>query len=357
MNVVEATSAYEDWLASNIALDVSDIALKHQLMHDSAFAFLRATYYRWLELWGKHCADLAKAPQVLSVGDLHIENFGTWRDGEGRLAWGINDFDEASPLPYTNDLVRLSASILVAIETGALSFDGKKACAEILEGYAGTIGAEDAAPFILEEDNSGLRDLAMSATRGPKKFWKKVTSEQKITPPPSARKILASYLPRGARNVIYTRRTAGTGGLGIPRFVAWGHAHGGLVAREAKARAPATCCWAKDTEARPAPFTAILKQAVRASDPGLHVASHWIVRRLGPHCERIELSDIADAKARRDMLSAMGRETANAHWGDRKTAKQIAEDLAARKPSWLYSHAARMAEATLKDWKAWRKHR
>ena len=31
----------------------------------------------------------------LSVGDLHVENFGTWRDSEGRLIWGINDFDEA----------------------------------------------------------------------------------------------------------------------------------------------------------------------------------------------------------------------------------------------------------------------
>jgi hypothetical protein len=357
MNVVEATSAYEDWLASNIALDVSDIALKHQLMHDGAFAFLRATYYRWLELAAKHCSDLAKAPQVLSVGDLHLENFGTWRDGEGRLAWGINDFDEASHLPYTNDLVRLSASILVAIDAGALSFDGRKACADILDGYADAIAAPEAAPFILEEDHAGLRDLAMSRTRGPKKFWRRLTSGEKVTPPPSAKKILSSYLPRGVRNIVYSRRTAGTGGLGIPRFVAWGRSHGGLVAREAKARAPATHCWVKDIDPRPAPFMAILKQAVRVPDPGLHVAPHWIVRRLGPHCERIELGDIADAKARRELLNAMGRETANAHWGDRKAAPLIAEDLKDRKASWLYSHAARMADATLKDWRAWRKRR
>jgi uncharacterized protein (DUF2252 family) len=24
-----------------------------------------------------------------------VENFGAWRDVEGRLIWGINDFDEA----------------------------------------------------------------------------------------------------------------------------------------------------------------------------------------------------------------------------------------------------------------------
>jgi len=36
---------------------------------------------------------------VLAVGDLHVENFGTWRDAEGRLIWGVNDFDEAWRLP------------------------------------------------------------------------------------------------------------------------------------------------------------------------------------------------------------------------------------------------------------------
>ena len=47
---------------------------------------------------------------VLAIGDLHLENFGTWRDAEGRLVWGINDFDEAWALPYTNDLIRLATS-------------------------------------------------------------------------------------------------------------------------------------------------------------------------------------------------------------------------------------------------------
>lgn len=39
----------------------------------------------------------------MAVGDLHVENFGTWRDIEGRLVWGVNDFDEAHPLSYAND--------------------------------------------------------------------------------------------------------------------------------------------------------------------------------------------------------------------------------------------------------------
>jgi hypothetical protein len=41
-------------------------------------------------------------------GDLHVENFGTWRDVEGGLVWCMNDFDEVCRMPYTIDLVRLA---------------------------------------------------------------------------------------------------------------------------------------------------------------------------------------------------------------------------------------------------------
>ena len=55
-----------------------------------------------------------------AVGDLHIENFGTWEmltDG----CVGVNDFlDEADELPYTNDLIRLATSTRLArAEQGA----------------------------------------------------------------------------------------------------------------------------------------------------------------------------------------------------------------------------------------------
>ena len=52
--------------------------------------------------------------RVLAVGDIHLENFGTWRDADGRLVWGVNDFDEAAQMPYVLDLVRLAASALLA---------------------------------------------------------------------------------------------------------------------------------------------------------------------------------------------------------------------------------------------------
>src|SRR3974390_2499593 len=108
MDLRESTRAYEAWLARTVPLGSSDLARKHRLMARDAFSFLRATFYRWAQLWPEVCGELADAPAVLAVGDLHVENFGTWRDAEGRLIWGVNDFDETASLPYTQDLVRLA---------------------------------------------------------------------------------------------------------------------------------------------------------------------------------------------------------------------------------------------------------
>src|SRR4029077_12321819 len=101
------TARYETWLAARIPLIRAELELKHRAMSAGTFPFLRATFYRWAECWRATVGDAAEPPLVLAVGDLHVENFGTWRDAEGRLIWGVNDFDEAWPLPYTNDLIRL----------------------------------------------------------------------------------------------------------------------------------------------------------------------------------------------------------------------------------------------------------
>ena len=92
--IITATIDYEAWLSRQVDVVEADLHLKHRQMASSLFAFLRATFYRWGPLWRETCPDLVETPRVLAVGDLHVENFGTWRDKEGRLVWGVNDFDE-----------------------------------------------------------------------------------------------------------------------------------------------------------------------------------------------------------------------------------------------------------------------
>ena len=133
MNIVKATKKFEEWLGQHIRIVGPDLRLKHERMAGSLFPFLRATFYRWVQVWPAVCPDLEKAPRLLAVGDLHVENFGTWRDTDGRLVWGVNDFDEASLFPYTLDLVRLATSAIVAAREQRLAMKPKEATEAILE--------------------------------------------------------------------------------------------------------------------------------------------------------------------------------------------------------------------------------
>ena len=139
----EYTAGYEDWLRRQCQIDDDDLDYKHDQMADPAdpFPFFRGTYYLWARHWPAACADLIAAPQVLAVGDLHVENFGSWRDADGRLCWGVNDFDEVDELPYAHDLVRLAASTRFARRSGAIGTKLGAASAAILTGYVKALRA------------------------------------------------------------------------------------------------------------------------------------------------------------------------------------------------------------------------
>src|SRR5262245_29325764 len=156
MNIHESTRLYEDWLQRQLKGEVveSERACKHEKMKEGTFAFLRATYWRWAETILDVCPDLATTPEVLAIGDAHLENYGTWRDVDGRLAWGVNDFDVAAPMPYALDLVRLAASALHA--GGRRHVTAEDICARILEGYAD--GLRNPRPIVLDRDYGWLRE-------------------------------------------------------------------------------------------------------------------------------------------------------------------------------------------------------
>jgi uncharacterized protein (DUF2252 family) len=96
MDILTATKDFEKWVSGHTHVVKSQLAAKHQQMAESPIQFLR-TFYWWTRLFPEICPELHKTPSVLAVGDLHIASFGTWRDGYGRLIWGIDDFDEAVP--------------------------------------------------------------------------------------------------------------------------------------------------------------------------------------------------------------------------------------------------------------------
>lgn len=357
MNIVKATRRFEEWLGRHTTLVKPDLRLKHQRMAEAAFPFLRATFYRWMQVWPEVCAGLAQAPHVLAVGDLHVENFGTWRDIEGRLVWGVNDFDEAAVLPYTLDLVRTAASVLLATEAGHLAIRVKEACAALLDGYRKSL-AEEGRPFVLEEEHTWLRQIATGELRDPVHFWQKMDSLPKMTTgiSASAREALERLMPERGLSYRTVRRVAGLGSLGHVRVVALTECHGGRIAREAKALAPSSVDWARGVKgAEEILYQAIISRAVRCPDPFVRLCGHWIVRRLSPHCSRIELHELPTRRDELRLLFAMGWETANIHLGSQNARKQIRRHLAGLKPNWLSAAAKDMAGAVTRDWREWKR--
>jgi hypothetical protein len=357
MDLIKATKAYEAWLCERIPLIEADLRLKHQRMAQSPFPFLRATFYRWVQLWPQVCPELATAPTLLGVGDLHVENFGTWRDGEGRLIWGVNDFDEVAPIPYPNDLVRLAVSAKLAISENHLSCDPADACDAILAGYREGFG-KGGAPFVLAEQHGWLRDLATSELRDPALYWQKFHQLPTVRAglPAAIKAALNQALPGVRLPFRVVHRQAGLGSLGRRRFTALAEWRGGWIAREAKELVVSAWHWEKENRAGTGIlYQQAIGQAVRVPDPFVEVKGRWLIRRLASDCSRIELGSLPKTREELKLLHAMGWETANIHLGTKAAAGGVFKDLNRRPGKWLHRAADAMAKATLEDWKGWAK--
>jgi hypothetical protein len=356
MNIHQATADYETWLARELTLIDADLALKHTNMAADPFSFFRATFYRWVQLWKEWNSDLTKAPEVLAVGDLHVENFGTWRDIEGRLIWGINDFDEAAQMPYTLDLVRLAASARLASKLCQLTIGSKEACDALLLGYQEGLAATGS-PFVLAEHHKWLRAMAISSLRDPEHFWTKMEAlpVEAQPAPATALAALKELLPESGLSHKLSHRVAGLGSLGRQRYVAVADWHGGKVAREAKALAPSAYFWQEaGNQPHEICYQNILNTAVRCPDPTVRLILGWIVRRLAPDCSRIELSSLSKDHDVDRLLHAMGWETANIHLASRQGIEEAKRHLKKQSSDWLYVAAKEMTERTTADWTDWK---
>jgi hypothetical protein len=358
MNIAKSSRSYEAWLAKHIDLIEADLERKHAAMAADVFPFLRATFYRWMQLWPEVCPEEQNAPRVLAVGDLHVENFGTWRDVEGRLVWGINDFDEAFELPFSIDLVRLAVSAHIAIREARLKIGPKDACDAILSGYKKGLRT-GGHPIVLAEEHEWLRAMVTGVLRDPVQFWEKLDSlvTWRGRVPKSARRALERMLPERGLEYRIVHRIAGLGSLGRERFVAIALYRGARVAREAKALAPSACVWAgSERLSARIRYQEILDRSLRATDPFVRLKGKWIVRRLAPDCSRVELASMPKERDEAKLLHAMGFETANVHLSTRRASEGILRSLAHRSRHWLHDAATRMVKATTEDWQKWREH-
>jgi len=354
-SIRRSTRHYEDWLGQQLHGDVvgKDLKRKHEKMRDSPFAFLRATYWRWAETVLEICPELAQAPHVLAVGDIHLENFGTWRDADGRLVWGVNDFDEAAAMPYVLDVVRLATSAALAhTRRGMRAADS---CEALLAGYRK--GLKCPGPIVLERNNRWLRKLVVVREGERKDFWKDIDEDLEATKDETVsaryRKAVADAMPAPALQTRFARRIAGAGSLGRPRWMGIAAWRGAPVIREVKALVMSAWNRAHNPDVTAIRCAEVAGGRHRAPDPWYAVTGAIVARRLSPNNRKIEADDPAFLSISTKVIKAMGRELASVHLGQAGSRpKAIKADLDRRPRGWLVAASQQMADAITRDYEA-----
>ncbi|MDP5239281.1 DUF2252 family protein [Uliginosibacterium sp. 31-16] len=225
----------------NAAREPERLALKYAALRQTPFNFLRGTCHLFNAAMP---ADKAfdKAPLAWTCGDLHLENFGSYK-GDNRLVYfDLNDFDEATLAPATWSIVRFVSSVLVAAP--GLHFKHEDALehgSAFIDAYADALSAgkarwleRDTAEGLIREHLEDLRersrkDLLDSRTRRRGKQRSLRTDGDKALPASDKQYAQVAALldnfaarqenPEFFKVLDIARRVSGTASLGLERYV------------------------------------------------------------------------------------------------------------------------------------------
>lgn len=389
-------------LSFNAGRDPERLQKKYKAMRKDAFIFLRGSCHRFYE--GQAPGALPASPLGWVCGDLHFENFGSFKGDNGLVYFDINDFDEAALAPTAWDLVRLLASVRIgAASISVRKSEAQQLCRSFVDAYAESLALgevrwveRDTAKGLVGTLLKGLRERRLARFLAERTRLERIDGKQvrrlitddkgknkKPLPAGDAqrkqvRQLLRGFAktqpdPRYYRVLDVARRVAGTGSLGMERYVILveGKGSGGSHALlDLKRVGPSSLlphlptaqpAWPSEAERAIA-----LQQRVQAVSAGLlqplHMNGHSLVlRHLQPSEDRVTLDRSAQSlKSMEQVLRTMGRMVA---WGQLRSAGRqgsaIADELIAhahdrrwRQPL-LDASRARAAEVEA-DWKTYR---
>lgn len=224
----------------NQGRDPELLALKYQAMGRDAFTFLRGTCHLFYEDWDPNSV-LNQTPPVWICGDLHLENFGSYRGNDRLVYFDINDFDEAVLAPCSWDLTRFLTSILVAACTLKIDRpDAQALCENFLTTYTTTM-AKGQVGMVNWETATGMVDDLLESLRSRRRKdfldqrTKKTGTTRKLKMNQRARPVSLEQRqkvetviqtwaahqknPEFFRVLDVAYRVAGTGSLGLDRYV------------------------------------------------------------------------------------------------------------------------------------------
>ena len=224
----------------NEGRDADRVVMKYSAMRTNPFVFFRGTCHLFYDRLPK-TGIFNSAPPVWSCGDLHLENFGSYK-GDNRLVYfDINDFDEAALAPATWDLARMITSILVGANSYGISNTNARALgANFLFAYV-TALTKGKARWVERETSHGVVkellnqlqyrnriDFLNGRTQRKGKFRRfsldgkktlPVTEKQRTEVGDTIRRFAESQSNPSFFNIVdVARRVAGTGSLGVDRY-------------------------------------------------------------------------------------------------------------------------------------------
>lgn len=233
----------------NAGRDPQRLALKYRAIADNPFSFLRGTCHLFYEDLPAG-SGLDAAPAAWICGDLHLENFGSYK-GENRLSYfDLNDFDEAILAPAHWELARFLVSVLVAAKAlGVRPPEAIALCHCFLDAYAAALLDGKArwieratASGMVRDLLRGLRDRSRSTfldsrtdMQGGKRRLR-LDGKKALAVDDAERKKVTEFMARYAETqatpaffkvLDVARRIAGTGSLGVERYVILVRGRGG----------------------------------------------------------------------------------------------------------------------------------
>ncbi|QXG74995.1 DUF2252 domain-containing protein [Modestobacter sp. L9-4] len=162
-----------DAFSDLMSADADAFRTKFRKMAADPFAFYRGSaclFYADMAALEDRWSD-ERTSRVWIQGDLHAENFGTYMDGEGRIVFDVNDFDEAYLGHLSWDLRRFAASFALLAWRKALADD---VIGELLGMFLGSYldqveaftRSDEDRSFALTRDNTegAVHDVVLATT-------------------------------------------------------------------------------------------------------------------------------------------------------------------------------------------------
>ncbi|CAB3652080.1 hypothetical protein LMG22037_01027 [Paraburkholderia phenoliruptrix] len=378
----------------NAGRDPERLAMKYKAMRTSPFVFLRGTCHLFYERLPR-AGVLDDAPPVWICGDMHLENFGSYKADNGLVYFDNNDFDEACLAPNLAELARLLTSVLAGAADLKLSRAQALAlCHTAVEAYGAAL-AFGKARWVERETSSGMvRDLfdaLASRTRAAhldrrttlkgKTRTLKVDGKKALPVSDERRAAVTQFMQQFAagesdpdfyRVLDVARRIAGTGSLGVDRYVILVEGKGSpdgnylLDLKEAlpSSVAPHVCtpqpAWRTEAER----VVEIQRRNQAVSQAFLHAVDFnqrsYVLRSLQPSEDRVALQDWDGKLPRLEaVVGSMAELSAWAHLrsGGRQKSS-IADEMIAfgYRADWhspLIELATECAAQVAADWKAY----